>query len=113
MRNLQKYIANWQRKTFGTNKKHWEGLLNHLRKEIEELEDSILDYHSHEVSAIEAHKAIENELADCIILLVGLADAFKIDLELATQKKMSENLNRKWKKPDKHGVCEHEDEIDD
>lgn len=106
MRDLQKYVASWQEKTFGKNSRHLTGMMEHLKKEIEELETEVDLYES--VHKSKSH--LESELADCVILLLGIAHGAKIDLELAVQKKMSENLNRKWKKPDKHGVCEHEDD---
>jgi NTP pyrophosphatase (non-canonical NTP hydrolase) len=96
MRHLQAEVSAQQNKLFGKNSKHAYGLFHHLVKEVGELGESYHDL-----------KKMSEELADCVILLIGIADAYDVDLELAVQKKMSENLNRKWKKADKHGVIEH------
>jgi NTP pyrophosphatase (non-canonical NTP hydrolase) len=96
MRYLQAEVSSWQKKTFGTNRSHVKGLIRHLKKEVNE-----------EVIIAKTKKQMQEELADCIILLIGIADAYKIDLEFAVQKKMSENLNREWKKANKYGVIEH------
>ena len=100
MKRLQNKIAKWQNKTFGDSKDRPVAVLTHLKREIEELKFG--------VTVTKDKKEISRELADCVILLVGLAEAFKIDLETAVDEKMEVNRKRKWKKPDQQGVIEHE-----
>ena len=96
MKRLQKEVSQWQNKTFGTNRGHGLGLFNHLVREVQELGDTPID-----------SKNFEGEFADCVILLIGLADAYSVDLEKAVKEKMKENRKRKWNKPDKDGVIQH------
>lgn len=100
MKNLQNQIAEWQNETFGDSKDRPVAILTHLKREIEELEKSVI--------VTKDKKETSTELADCAILLVGLAEAFNIDLETAINEKMKVNRKRKWKKPDRQGVIEHE-----
>ena len=102
MKNLQNKIGKWQNKTLGDSNKRPVAILAHLKREVIELE-KILVY------TLKANKKeIGRELADCAILLVGLAEAFNIDLETAVNEKTQVNRERKWKKPDQQGVIEHE-----
>ena len=100
MKKLQKQISEWQNKTFGDSKDRPVAILTHLKREIEELEMSVLTNIN--------KKETSTELADCVILLVGLAEAFNVDLATAVAKKMKVNRKRRWKKPDQQGVIEHE-----
>lgn len=105
MRKLQQLVSKWQNKTFGSNWTHANGIYNHLKKEIEELgrASKVLAYGNKTNANIELKK----ELADCQILLIGLADAFGVNLEKAVKDKMKENKQRKWNQPDKDGVIQH------
>lgn len=98
MKQLQKKIREWQTRTFGPSSGHVWGLLKHFQSEASELRYAIFTRRKNE---------IREELADCVILLVGLADAHNIDLDAAVKAKMKKNEKRKWKKPDKNGVIEH------
>lgn len=97
---LQSSIGHWQNETFGDSSKRPVAILTHLKREIIELENDIKENKD--------KKETGTELADCVILLVGLAEAFKIDLAKEIDEKMKVNRERKWKKPDQQGVIEHE-----
>ena len=77
-------------------------MMNHLKEEIQEIETELNKFPSVN------KEALQNELADAIILLVGIADAFRIDLTEATHKKMQINKKRKWGKPTADGIIHHE-----
>lgn len=96
MKKLQKEIGKWQAQTFGPSRLHPYGLYHHLREEVGEVGKAFYDM-----------EAMPSELADCIILLVGLADAFNIDLDKAVKQKMEKNKKRQWHKPNKKGVIKH------
>lgn len=92
--SIQKVINKWQRKTFpnGTIKGDW----NHFVREVTEL-----------------HSDLENdndpslEMADCVILLFGMAGLKNVNLMKVVRKKMRINKRRKWGKPDNEGVVSH------
>lgn len=96
MKKLQKDISKWQRETFGSNWKHAYGLFHHLREEVGEVGKAYYDL-----------KKLPEELADCVILLIGIADAYDINLEKAVKDKMKLNKKRVWHKPNKKGVIKH------
>jgi len=64
----------------------------HLKREIEELDEDPTD---------------GEEMADCFILLLNLAEMAGVDLMSEARRKMEINRNRKWGKPDSEGVCHH------
>lgn len=105
MKNLQISIGNWQKDTFKQATVH--GLLNHLRREVDELEQVLNDYISITSKNINVATDLKNELADIVILTVALADLVAVDLEKAVVAKMVINKTRKWNKPDSQGVVEH------
>lgn len=89
MHDLQFQIADWQIRTFsggGPGSK-----LAHLEKEIDELKES-LD---------------PEEVADCAILLFGIAADIGCDLIEECWKKLDKNRKRIWGDPDENGVIEH------
>lgn len=96
MQLLQSSIAKWQRETFpgGTSRAKFA----HLREEIEELDAAIQSYSAN---------FIRHELADCFILLCGIASVENIDLYAAAVNKMAINANRKWGTPNENGVIHH------
>lgn len=95
---LQKRIDNWQRKTFPSSNELSK--IKHLKKEIDELEEAIKEGHS--------KKEIAHEIADCVLLLFGIAGLQGINLLKAVRNKLKINMKRKWGKPDKDGVYFHE-----
>lgn len=83
-------IVRWQRETF--TQATPSSILAHLEREFKELSE---------------HPDDPSELADIVILILGLADIQGINLEMALVDKHSENLCRRWGKPDAQGVVEH------
>lgn len=86
---LQHDISKWQRETFpgGT----FEGQYTHLKKEIKEL----------------GVDRTAEEIADCLILILGLADKLSIDAHTSARLKLEVNKSRTWGEEDEHGVIEH------
>src|SRR5690242_18578343 len=70
----------------------------HLQREIRELVFDIKN--GNPLSA-------KFELADCFLLLVGVAHLSNIDLEAAAIEKLEINKAREWGEPDAEGVVEH------
>ena len=66
--------------------------MTHLRKEIDELAEDTSD---------------GEEMADCFILLLNLAEMAGVDLMTEARRKMEINRKRKWGAPDADGVCHH------
>jgi NTP pyrophosphatase (non-canonical NTP hydrolase) len=66
--------------------------MTHLRKEVDELAEDTSD---------------GEEMADCFILLLTLAEMAGVDLMAEAQRKMEINRKRKWGPPDADGVCFH------
>lgn len=92
-------VCEWQRETFpaGTalSKTH------HLMEEVDELGMDIL---------LGDEPAARHELADCFILLFGIADRLGLsheDVCEAIEDKMKINRARKWGTPDVNGVVKH------
>lgn len=90
MDQLQEAIHLWQNKTFPNGTA--EGQYQHLMDEMLELHGNIGD---------------PAELADCAILLMGLASKTGVNLRDAVQKKMEINRARKWGEADDRGVIRH------
>lgn len=91
-------IAEWQRKTFphGTP----ASCMAHLARECGEL--------AHALGNGLADETAE-EAADCLLLLVGIADRSGFDLLQAAEVKLEKNKRRIWGEPDDEGVVEHID----
>lgn len=60
-----------------------------------------------EVNELAEDPSDGEEMADCFILLMNLAEMHGHDLMTEAQKKMDKNRARKWGKPDERGVCHH------
>ncbi len=99
MLKIQRNIAKWSRKQFpyqsSTSK------FKHFEKEVQELRDEISK------SAFKLSANLPKELADCGILLFGIADLYRVDLHKEMKSKLKINKKRKWHKPDKDGVSYH------
>ncbi len=96
-------ITEWQNATF--QKATAYSKLCHLKQEILELENEIL-----KDSAVRVESEMFEELADCFILMMGIAGCMQIKHEELTSiidAKMVKNKNRKWGKPDANGVVNH------
>jgi NTP pyrophosphatase (non-canonical NTP hydrolase) len=95
-------VTKWQRETFpqatALSKCH------HLIEEVRELQEEC------EKSKGETSIELTEELADCFILLLGIADSAGFeyqDLGLLINCKMTINEQRKWGKADENGVVKH------
>ncbi len=89
MRLFQAAVGSWADTTF--NKSTLETIINHLKREIVELEQS----------------KTPDEAADCFLLLLHFAHKSKFNLFGEARKKHDINMNRKWGEPDREGVVEH------
>lgn len=101
MEQLFKEINLWAEKTFPDQTV--EGKLNHLRKEIDELDVEVLN----DMFSDNA----KEELADCFILLFSVGYRMGLTLEdLITEmnKKLEINKKRKWGKINEKGYPSHE-----
>lgn len=90
-------VRRWQHKTFP--KATAKSATHHLSREAREL---LLDM-EHEKSL----EDVASELADVIILSVGIADQLGVDIERIVGEKLEINKKRVWGKPDSQGVVEH------
>ena len=93
---LIKDITEWRKKTFP--KSDDISTYNHLIREVKELGEAL------EYGPI---GPIKKEIADCVILLIGLADVLNIDILQAVKEKHQINVKRQWGSPDEYGVVEH------
>lgn len=92
----QDEIGAWQEAKFGAAECSTASILNHLRREVVELED-----------ALNERDGIEEELGDCLLLLNHIAHRSGVDLILAGLEKFERNKLRTWGPPDAEGVREH------
>lgn len=97
LKELLKEINEWQDSVF--TKATPLSAVKHLEREVEELKYSI----AHNPTVEEQNE----ELADCFILLAGVAHLLELDLVDAVNKKMEVNRRRVWGEPDSEGVVEH------
>lgn len=98
-------VVKWQDETFG--KATPLSKLYHLREEIDELINELSPLFPDE--AIDGDK-VEDEYADCFLLLYGSAHKFGLDwdkINLAISRKMDKNERREWGEPDENGVVRH------
>jgi hypothetical protein len=102
-RELLEQIHQWQKETFG--KATPISKLRHLEKEILEL---IIELNGDLYT--DNYEKVEEEYADCFLLLFGSAMAYGMNLDIissAIKAKFEKNKLRKWGKPDVNGVIEH------
>lgn len=94
-------IRKWQMETFPESTSFAK--LNHLKEEIEEVENEI-SYN------FESNESMKLEFADCFILLMGAAAEEGMDYDSiieAISRKMEINKNREWGVADDKGVVNH------
>jgi uncharacterized protein YabN with tetrapyrrole methylase and pyrophosphatase domain len=114
LKSLQKVIGEWSsRKIPGAT---WQGNLQHLRNELDELEEELVIW-SHlcgvrdEKAQVEydiVHDRLRKEMADIVILMAHLSRLTRVDLTEAVIDKMEINFTRTWSKPDPiTGVIHH------
>lgn len=90
LRKFQDEMAEWQAKTFPNQ--DVISKIQHLKEEVGELLENPSDY---------------LEMADCVMLLCGIAAIQNIDLASACEEKFKINQTRKWGAPDNNGVVHH------
>jgi NTP pyrophosphatase (non-canonical NTP hydrolase) len=100
VKELQDRIGRWQRGTFPESTSLSK--IEHTELELVELSKEIKSG---------THEGKSNELADCFILLLGIADLEQIDIEKAIEKKFEEIQKRTWGKASPTGVYFHEKEV--
>lgn len=91
--HLQRSISAWQRETFGEDKQSITGMWHHLAEELME--------------AANGDRADGEELADVVILAMGLADRQGLYIEELVVEKLMKLRKRKWLSPDENGVVRH------
>lgn len=94
LQELQDDIAQWSDQTFGSHCR-LQGMLAHLRKEVQELSD---------------HPDDTAELADCFMLLLDISRSMNVDthqLIQETRNKLEINKQRRWGEPGPDGEVEH------
>jgi NTP pyrophosphatase (non-canonical NTP hydrolase) len=105
IKKLVKETEEWREKTF-----HSETSLSiamKLQEEFFEVKEEIENSRHREIGARER---LRSELADCFILLFGIAYREQIpyeDMLLAIQAKHTVNTLRTWNKPDANGIVKH------
>lgn len=106
---FQKEVGEWGNRTFNS-KRNFEkractyGIYNHFVKEVKELKTVIQQLFDKNKPP---HVSIDEEVADCFILLLHLSFWHGFDLLEAARHKMEINRGRTWGEPDKDGVIEH------
>jgi hypothetical protein len=118
IQKIQDEIKKWSDETFGKYR-NGSPMINHLKREIDELINAMGDYHrgiySNSVErGIELRNKkidrIKMELADCFILLFDSAAHEQININgivNAIKEKLEINKKRKWGRPDENGIIEH------
>ena len=95
LKQLQIDIGMWSDETFGPPNERFVGILEHLKKEVDEIIEDPYD---------------AMEFADCMMLLLDAARIAGLDpsdLLKMMQKKLEINKQREWGPVDDSGVCEH------
>lgn len=90
MELFQRAVGQWSAATFAVQTP--ESKIAHLMREVQELA---------------ANPADPSEMADCLILLCGIAEMAGVDLLAAARAKMAINRARQWGEPDESGVQSH------
>lgn len=104
-------VTKWQRKTFP--KATAVSKTKHLAKEVQELQIAIQHYFCQpENRTVQNRNEINNELADCFILLCGIADEFGHNLQTistAINRKFEILKLRDWNEPNEEGIYLHKE----
>lgn len=87
---FQREVSEWAQATFPHQTP--ASKIAHLQDEVRELAECPSD---------------GEEMADCFILLLSLAEMHGCDLLQEARAKMTKNRARKWGKADERGVCHH------
>ena len=90
LRTFQREVHQWAGRTFKTQSV--PSKLDHLEDEVRELKENPTD---------------PMEMADILLLLLGIAEMQGVDLWEAAQQKHAINQTRTWGAPDERGVSKH------
>jgi NTP pyrophosphatase (non-canonical NTP hydrolase) len=93
MWKMQTGIGWWCKKTFPDQDVGSISL--HFSEEVIELQDSVIEYMRSGANP-STQSAVGEEIADCIILLLALADNLEINAAEHVRKKMQQNYRSKW-----------------
>lgn len=113
---FQDEVGEWGNETFKHDDFSLYSLWHHLEKEVKELAQAIADFKVPALNNIERlpekpkqldRTRINDELADCFILLLDMAHVINTDILDEARKKLEINRQRTWGEPDEHGVIEH------
>jgi NTP pyrophosphatase (non-canonical NTP hydrolase) len=96
MKWFQEYVSAWAEETFPEATR--ESVAHHLAEEVTELHDAAL---------AGEREALPGEAADCLLLLLHLAEQEGFDLLDAARTKHDINRRREWGEPDVSGVSHH------
>lgn len=99
IKDLQYKIGRWQRETFGESTSLSK--IEHTELELQELKKELISG---------TYQGKCDEIADCFILLLGIADLEQIDVEKAIEEKFEVIQKRTWGKPSPTGLYLHEKE---
>lgn len=112
---FQRELSAWARKTFPRKSEvgRAESIFAHFREEVDELEEAmhpVAGYRT-ERKQLERLAAIDEEIADCLLLLLHLASQYGIVAEDAARRKFEINKRRTWETEDNgSGYRRHIDE---
>lgn len=103
IQNLMIEISTWSSQQFSTlvGTRGIIAKLSHLKEEVTELQVAVDNGDK---------KEINDEIADCFMLLFDVAHDLKItenDIIKFSQVKLGINKDRKWSNPDNNGVIHH------
>lgn len=96
LQRFQAEVGQWGEKTFPGST--FESIVAHLVEEADELDRALRLAHPVD---------IEEEAADCFLLIVQLAHKLELDLMRAARAKLAINRRRTWGEPDARGVVHH------
>ena len=117
LQKLMDDISNWHSTLFPQLN---EGILNHLKEEIDELIEAhkaemdhpyVPGSESNFVEHSELINKVKEEYADCFILLLNSAAIFQLssdDIIEITRQKLEINKKRTWEEPDENGIIRHQ-----
>ena len=106
LHDLQATVYDWGTATFpdATN----GSIAAHLRSEVTELQAAISLQNMKEPWEPDYLAGVAEEAADCLLLLLHLAQRLGFDLQLAAQEKFAVNQERSWNTPDPAGFTRHD-----
>jgi NTP pyrophosphatase (non-canonical NTP hydrolase) len=97
---IQKAIGEWSDEQFGKDESRFFGMYNHLVQEMGELrmEVASLEMQGGAEKMLRKDRGVyaAGEIADCIMLLLDMANKLGVDMEKAVLTKLETNKQRTW-----------------